>query len=174
MEWPGYPVRHLLSGWLARISVSSRLQCQHLLQLTASQSPSFSGSRESHPEVQLYICPKTCEDPRHFSRALSLHSFLLLCSAYKCQLLSSPSGALPRLYFPAFRPQRPLSWKLGWSGTNLCISFLSRNTVLHFLFSDTWKGCFSMFCGFVVTYDRGAILVPVTLSCPKLVVLFHL
>lgn len=68
------------------------------------------------------------------------------------QLLSSPSGALPGLYFPAFSPQRPLNWKLGWSGTNLCISFLSRNTVLHFLFSDTWEGCFSYvlwFCSYL-------------------------
>lgn len=115
------------SLWLAGISV-----CQHLPQLTGSQSSSFSGSRESHPtQVQLCICTETCEDPLHFSVVFhytASFSLIFVGPAHKFQQLSSPNPASLGLHFPTFGPQGPLSWKQEYYGTNLCISLLSMNT----------------------------------------------
>lgn len=93
-----------------------------------------------------FTCQKTFEDHRHSSGALSLHSFF--------SLIFYPNPASLELYLQAFGSQGPLGKKLGWSGTNLCTSLLSRDIVLHFLLSNNWKWLLFLSYDFAVTYAR--------------------
>ena len=97
------------SLWLSGISV-----CQHLLQLPASPSSSFSGSRESHPsQLQLCICPETCKDPQHFSVVFHCTAAFSLMSCPQIPTTQQPQPCFAWAPLPYLWSARATKLKMG-------------------------------------------------------------
>lgn len=135
-------MRHLLSGWLAGISASSRLKCKHLLQLTASHSSSLSGSRESYPEVQLCICPKTCEDSRHFLELFHCTASFSLMSCLQIPATQQPQRCFAWALLLCLQSTRAAKLRTGNLGLTCAFLFSLETQSCTSCFLIPEKGCF--------------------------------
>lgn len=122
-------------------------------QLPASQGSSFQAPRSPLCKHSFILQPTLAETLSIFLELIwpsfILSGVLPTNAGYAAALLRWGSACL------ALGPQGPLGRKRGQSGTHLCVSLLSRNTVLHLLLSE--KGCFLYFVLFCSYLCQGGL-----------------